>query len=67
MAAIPRVLDLAGRARGTTVEVVASPLTELLIGLQTFQFRRRRAPAPSRRRRSTAVSCHRANRGRRHR
>ncbi len=38
MVASPRVLDLAGRTRTTAVEVTASPLTELLVGLQTFQF-----------------------------
>ena len=38
MATTPRVLDLAGRTRSVGVEIVASTLTELLIGLQTFQF-----------------------------
>src|SRR5690242_8465247 len=34
----PRVLDLAGRTRSVGVEVVAPPLTQFLMGLQTFQF-----------------------------
>ena len=38
MAASPRVLDLAGRSRTTTVSVVASPWSEFLTGMQTFQF-----------------------------
>jgi DNA-binding transcriptional ArsR family regulator len=38
MVATPPVLDRAGRARATTVQVIDSPLTEFLIGLQTFQF-----------------------------
>src|SRR5262245_1721741 len=38
MVTSPRVLDLAGRARTSTVEVIASPVTEFLVGLQTFQF-----------------------------
>jgi DNA-binding transcriptional ArsR family regulator len=37
-ATMPRVLDRAGRARATTVHVIDSPLTEFLVGLQTFQF-----------------------------
>src|SRR6266571_4328347 len=38
MATAPRVLDLTGGPRTTTVEVLSGPLTEFLIGLQTFQF-----------------------------
>jgi DNA-binding transcriptional ArsR family regulator len=38
MVTAPRVLDRAGRTRATTVQVVDSPMTELLVGLQTFQF-----------------------------
>jgi DNA-binding transcriptional ArsR family regulator len=38
MVTVPRVLDLAGRARTTTVDVVSSLVTEFLVGLQTFQF-----------------------------
>jgi DNA-binding transcriptional ArsR family regulator len=38
MAVTPRVLDLAGRTRSGSVEVIASPVTELLMGLQAFQF-----------------------------
>ena len=36
--ASPRVLDLAGRSRARLVEVIATPVTEFLIGLETFQF-----------------------------
>jgi DNA-binding transcriptional ArsR family regulator len=38
MVTAPRVLDLAGRSRTTLVEVIATPFTELVVGLQTFQF-----------------------------
>jgi DNA-binding transcriptional ArsR family regulator len=38
MVTAPRVLDLAGRSRSTLVEVAATPFTELVVGLQTFQF-----------------------------
>ncbi len=38
MATTPPVLDRAGRARATTVQVIDTPLTEFLVGLQTFQF-----------------------------
>jgi DNA-binding transcriptional ArsR family regulator len=38
MAATPRVLNLAGRSQARLVEVRATPVTEFLIGLETFQF-----------------------------
>jgi DNA-binding transcriptional ArsR family regulator len=38
MSTSPRVLDLAGRTRSVGVEIMASTLTEFLMGLQTFQF-----------------------------
>jgi DNA-binding transcriptional ArsR family regulator len=38
MATMPRVLDLVGGTRGTPVEVTATPVAELIIGLETFQF-----------------------------
>ncbi len=36
--AAPRVLDLAGRIRTSAVQVASSPVTELCVGLSTFQF-----------------------------
>jgi len=36
MASTPRVLDLAGRAKRTNVDVIGTRLTEFLIGMQTF-------------------------------
>jgi DNA-binding transcriptional ArsR family regulator len=38
MSTSPRVLDLAGRTRSVGVEIMDSTLTELLMGLQMFQF-----------------------------
>jgi DNA-binding transcriptional ArsR family regulator len=38
MVATPRVLDLAGRSQSRLVEVIATPVTEFLIGLEAFQF-----------------------------
>jgi len=38
MATMPRVLDLVGGTPGTPVEVTATPVTEFIIGLETFQF-----------------------------